>query len=92
MLDKQLKISDRVAARIIGGETVIIGLDDNTMNILNDVGTFIWERVDAGKAMREIVSEICDEYEVDEEMAQRDAEMFVKEMLSKKMFLESDED
>ncbi|HEY3130400.1 MAG TPA: PqqD family protein [Acidobacteriota bacterium] len=91
MPDKRLKISDRIAARIIGGETVIVGLDDNTMNILNDVGTFIWERVDAGKTLHEIIPEICAEYEVDEQTAKRDTETFVEEMLSKKIFLESDD-
>ena len=70
---------------------MIVGLDDNTMNILNDVGTFIWERVDAGKTLREIISEICAEYEVDEKTAKHDTETFVGEMLSKKIFLESDD-
>ncbi len=90
MPEKRLKISDRVAARIVGEETVIIGLDDNTMNILNDAGTFIWERVDAGKMLREIILEICNEYEVDEETARRDADLFVQEMLSKKIFVEGE--
>jgi hypothetical protein len=90
MPERRLRISDRVAARIIGGEAVIIGLDDNTMNVLNDVGTFIWERVDKGRTIREIVAEMCDEYEVDEETACSDVNRFVQEMVDKKLLREEE--
>jgi hypothetical protein len=69
---------DRLAARKVGGEMVILSADDSSLTVLNDVGTAIWEAADGRTSIDAIVSRVCAEYEVDADMARRDVDEFVR--------------
>jgi hypothetical protein len=68
---------DRVAARKVGGEMVILSADDSSLFVLNDVGTAIWEAADGRTSLQAIARGLCSEYDVDEATALRDVEDFV---------------
>ena len=66
-----------VVYRVIAGEAILIPISKETqvagrLLSLNEVGAFIWERIDGKKRLDEILAEISREYEVDEEIARND--------------------
>ena len=73
--------SDRIAARELGGEMMIMSARDSTLFGLNEVGTVIWRSADGQTSLAEIVErKVCAEFEVELEPALLDAETFVREL------------
>jgi hypothetical protein len=70
--------SKAVASRILGGEMVIMSAVDSTLFILNEVAAQIWLAADGQTSLSEIVkSKVCEEFEVNPEVAYSDAVEFV---------------
>jgi Coenzyme PQQ synthesis protein D (PqqD) len=66
--------SPHVAARILGGEMMIMSGHDSTFFTLNEAATLIWEAADGLTTLDEIVElRICAEFEVDPAEALLDA-------------------
>jgi hypothetical protein len=81
MTEKYIARSPAIAARMLGGEMMIMSAVDSTFFTLNEVGTAIWQAADGRTPLSEIVSgKICEEFEVDPDTAGRDAEQFVEEL------------
>jgi hypothetical protein len=72
--------SKQVAARMLGGEMMIMSPTDVTLFNLNDVGSVIWNAADGRTSLEEIVARLCDEFDVTPEAARHDAETFVEEL------------
>lgn len=73
--------SSAIAARMLGGETMIMSAVDSTFFTLNEVATAIWQAADGRTPLSEIVANsICNEFDVDCDTASRDAEHFVQEL------------
>jgi len=72
--------SKQVAARMLGGEMMIMSPTDASLFNLNDVGSAIWNAADGRTSLDEIVARLCDEFEVTPEAARHDAETFVEEL------------
>ena len=69
-------------ARVIAGETILVPIrgqvgDLNAIYNLNEVGTFIWQRLDGHANVRHIVDAVQSEFEVTPEDAERDIEQFI---------------
>ncbi len=69
---------DRLAARKVAGEMVILSADDSSLFVLNETGTAIWEAADGRTPMRSIADALCLEFEVERDQAARDVEAFVQ--------------
>jgi predicted RecB family endonuclease len=83
--------SKDIAARNLGGETMIMSLRDATLFNLNDVGTVIWEAADGQTSLEEIVErKVCAEFDVEPAEALKDAETFVRELAAHEILLLSD--
>jgi len=73
--------SSRIAARLLGGEMMIMSVADSTFFTLNEVGTAIWQAADGRTPLSAIVRrEICQKFEVDLPQAESDASIFVTEL------------
>jgi Coenzyme PQQ synthesis protein D (PqqD) len=73
--------SSAIAARALAGEMMIMNSVDSTFFTLNEVATAIFQAADGRTPLREIVRHrICEQFEVDPEQAQADAEQFVSEL------------
>ena len=84
--------STAIAARMIGGEMMIMSAVDSTFFTLNAVGTLIWQSADGKTPLSEIVSKrICQDFDVTPEEAQRDAGQFVTELSQQGILLVSDQ-
>jgi hypothetical protein len=68
---------DRLAARKVGGEMVILSADDSSLFVLNEVGTVIWEAADGGTTLEAIAAGVCREFDVELETARHDVLEFV---------------
>ncbi len=83
MKDKIIKRGEKTASRVIEGEAIIFTPEDSMIHSLNEVGTRIWELLEEEKTIDEIVSVICEEFEVEKDKAEQDIDEFI-ELLSKK--------
>lgn len=79
--EKYIARSSAIAARLIGGEMMIMSAVDSTFFTLNEVATLIWQSADGLTPLSAIVTDkICPEFEVDPSQASRDAEQFVNDL------------
>jgi len=84
--------STAIAARMIGGEMMIMSALDSTFFMLNEVGTLIWQSADGQTPLSEIVTKrVCPEFDVTLEQAQRDAGQFVDQLSQHGILLVSDQ-
>jgi|SRR5580704_2546759 len=73
----------RAAARSLDGEMMIMSGRDSTLFTLNRTATILWQSADGTTPLDEIVTrKICPEFEVETEVALRDAENLARELAS----------
>ena len=83
--------SSAIAARVLGGEMMIMSAEDSTFFTLNEVATVIWQAADGHTPLSEIIEHtVCQEFEVEPAEAHRDAEQFVSELSQHGILLVSD--
>jgi len=79
--EKYISRSSAIAARLVGGEMMIMSAVDSTFFTLNEVATVIWQAADGQTSLKEIVhTRICSDFDVDLAQAQQDADQFVSEL------------
>ena len=73
--------ASEIAARMLGGEMMIMSARDSTLFSLNETASAIWQAADGRTPLAEIVERaVCSEYEVATEEALRDAEELVRDL------------
>ena len=75
----------QVAARVVDGEAVIILADSGEVNVLNPVGTRIWELTDGARTVQQIADTIVAEYDVTPEAALQDVTEFLQTLADANM-------
>ena len=84
--------SREIAARLLGGEMMIMSARDSRLFSLNPLGTMIWQAADGATTLEEIVAQkICVAYDVEPLEALPDAEVFVRELARYGVLLVSDQ-
>jgi hypothetical protein len=90
--EKYIARSSAIAARLIGGEMMIMSAVDSTFFTLNEVATVIWQAADGRTPLSDIVAnKICREFEVDPDQAGRDVEQFVNDLSQHGILLVSEQ-
>ena len=77
--------SDNLIFREIDGEIVIIADDGSHIHMLNETATLIWKTTNDQTPVREIITKMCDEYDVDEDTASQDISETIKRLSDKKL-------
>lgn len=91
MADTFIARSPAIAARVMGGEMMIMSAADSTFFSLNEVATLIFQAADGQTPLAEIIEKrVCAEFEVEPDEARRDAEYFVTELSKHGILLVSD--
>lgn len=72
-------------SRVIAGEAILVPVrgrvgDLDSIFNLNETACFIWNRIDGQTTLRQIVAEVCSEFDVGSEAAEADARQFVAAM------------
>jgi hypothetical protein len=80
-----------VAARLIGGEMMIMSGVDSSLYSLNETASILWQAADGVTPLVDIVERhICAEYAVDLATALRDAEELAEDLTRQGIFRISD--
>jgi len=91
MSEKYIARSSAIAARMLGGEMMVMSAADSTFFTLNEVATVIWQAADGHTPLSEIVEQrVCQEFDVPPELARRDAAQFVSDLTQHGILLVSD--
>ena len=79
-----MKLKEGFILRTVAGETIVLPsgdeLDLNMMITLNDTGKFLWQQLENGAEMDELVAALLAEYDVDEATAKAGVERFVAKL------------
>jgi len=74
-----------VAAQVADGEAVILDIESGEYFSLNSVGSRIWELCDGTRSTADIVSVICEEFDVAEDVATADTHGILDELKKEKL-------
>ncbi len=79
-----------VVSRQIQGELVIVPIrrgvgDLNSLYTLNSVGSVLWDYMSESHSLPEMITRVCDEFEVTAAQAQSDIEGFLDSLLEEKL-------
>ena len=80
-----MKIKKELVKRDIAGDTILVPVgktvyDSNGLFILNELGGFLWDRLEAAETEQELLQMILDEYEVTEDVAAKDLHTFLENL------------
>ncbi len=79
--DQAIYVNNAVASRIFENEAVIVIPETGTINVLNEVGTRIWELLQSGPiSTNELTSVIANEYSASRETIIADVIEFVNQL------------
>ena len=81
-----MKIVKEFILREIAGECVLVPTGDTTQEFnglitLTDTAKFIWENIEKVDSFEELLNLMLDEYDVDRETLERDAYLFVNQLI-----------
>jgi len=83
--------SRQVAARMVGGEMMIMSGRDSSLFSLNETASAIWQAADGVTPLEQIVEQrICAEFDVEPAAALHDAEELVSDLASHGILVVSD--
>jgi hypothetical protein len=84
----------QTAGRVIDGEAVLILADSSEVNVLNQVGSRIFELADGNNSVEEISEIIAGEYEISREQADADVREFLLQLVDQSVIIlgETEED
>ena len=79
-----MKLKQGFILRTVADETVVLPsgdeLDLNMMITLNDTGKFLWQKLEVGAEVDELVADLLKEYDVDEATARAGVERFIAKL------------
>ena len=73
----------KVAVRVIDGKAVMITLADSKLHRLNASGTRVWEGLESGRTVSEIVAGLCREFAVSRAQAHADVIAMLGELVAR---------
>ncbi len=87
-IDKVLKKENLTPWQEMEGQALVITPQKSSVHELNDTATFIWKQIDGQTSARSIIENLCEEFDVNEEEAQKDVLALVNEMKEKGLLIE----
>jgi hypothetical protein len=78
--DTQLKIHPEAVFTQLEGQVVILQYDSGTYYALNEVGARVWQLLEQGKTLRDIVALLLGEYQVSEAQLAQDLTKLVRDL------------
>lgn len=72
---------EEVTAKVIDGEAIIINLANGIYYSMDKVGGLIWDLVQGGYSLEEIIVAVTERYDVSREQVQADVQELVEELL-----------
>ena len=78
-----MKIKKELIKREVAGDTILVPVgktvyDTNGLFVLNEIGAFIWDRLEKFETTEEIVDAILEEYDAQRSEVTQDVEEFLE--------------
>jgi len=86
--DRRFRAAERVAAKEVGGELVLLDLEDGSFFVARGTGPRVWDLVAGGASVEEIVRAVADRYGKAPEEVRADVEAFVSELVERGFLIE----
>lgn len=71
---------ENIIGSVVNGEAVLVLPDKGEVKVINEVGARVWELSDGTNSLQDLVSTICNEYDVEQEQAELDVLAFVQHL------------
>ena len=92
MSDRYIARSPKIAARKLGDEMIVMSAVDSSLYTLNEVAAAIWQSADGRTPLSTIVANrVCEQFDISEAEAMRDAEEYVAQLSSHGILIVSDQ-
>lgn len=76
---------DDIFWRNYDGEVLIVREETSDVYMLNGVASHIWESVDGQATVEHIISSVCEQFEVEREVATKDVSEFLMDLIGKNL-------
>lgn len=85
-----MKIEKEFILREIAGDYVIIPTGKTTLELnglitVNELGAFLWEKLQEDITKEELVKAVLAEYEIDQETVEKDVDEFLEELVKNRI-------
>ena len=87
MLKNQYQVHPDAFSTKIDNQVVILQYETGTYFTLNEVGTNIWQLLEQGQTLQEILDHLAQEYDVSRERLQQDISILIKKLEEKGLIL-----
>lgn len=64
--------------RELEGSVVIVDINTEECLSFNELASFIWQNIDGKNSISDIITQIIDQYDVNQEQAEKDTKQFLK--------------
>lgn len=86
-----MKIKEGFILRNIAGSFVVVPVGDATIDFngmmnLNETGAFLFEKMIEGTTREDLIKALTEEYDVDEETASKDVDLFIEKVEKEDLF------
>ena len=77
--------NNKTAWQTVEDKIIAVTPQNKRIHILSGAGAVIWQSLQEPKSIAQLVDSIRDEFEVERQQAERDAQEFVQELLNKEI-------
>ncbi len=91
MLDKKVQPYPEVTCTEFEDEGVLLNLETKTYYTLNKPGIYVWQLIKNGLSQNEIVQSVMEEFEIDEDTADRNVSNLINELVREQLVKVIDE-
>ena len=88
--DKKFKRASDCAFREIEGEIFVVSSRTGGGHLLNEVGTFIWSKLDGSATVDELTRAVTEKFDVDIDTAKTDTRLFMEDLSDAEIVAECD--
>ena len=84
-----IKLASHIRSVVDHDSAVILDIPRNAMTTLNPTGAYVWQRLERGLSLNDIVTELARDMHIDEAVVATDVDAFMEELKSKHLIAAS---
>jgi Coenzyme PQQ synthesis protein D (PqqD) len=81
---------EEVASKVIDGEAIIINLANGVYYSMDKVGALVWDLLQAGHTLEEVITVVTGQYVVDRDQAESNVQDLVQELVQENLVVSSE--
>jgi len=86
--DRRYRATERVAAKEVGGELVLLDLEEGSFFVARGTGPRVWDLVEDGASIEEVIRAVAERYGKGEDEVRADVEAFVSDLVERGFLVE----